>query len=291
MSMGKSLWQSAWSDRRSNRLLLAASAAAIPLVIGVAGEAARADIVPANWYGATPTPVESFSTSTNGDSGGHVAVPTPVGANGLTLAVQMTPSTADITNSEQSLPGETGVGAPVNLLEIGGTTTGSGLLIVNGQYWFDTHTGVSSAYPTSSPDYSSQVAVDLGAAVGGAQATLYVSLDYTDNDVIVGYNGTQTVYSLPNGTTLPTNWYGGLTMSFAGQDSSSGNMGGEDSGALDHDPFTAADNVAYVGTPSTPLEGEYFNAYITPAPTPEPASGLALLVGTGALLIRRHRRA
>ena len=206
-------------------------------------------------------------------------ISSPTLANGLTLAATLTPNATDISNS---------MGGAVGLLEIGGTTNGTGFYIIDGELIFITKYAASTAAPDSLPSLdgsTSVIAVSLGTLDADEEVSFFASLDTVNGSLLVSIDSEVTTYSLTN-VDSTWNWRGNSTVSFGELDNTlvNGNYGYR--GALSDDStdglyFT---NLAYDFT-GTLGEGQIFNAV---SAVPEPAAlallGLAL---TGLFVLRR----
>jgi hypothetical protein len=199
-------------------------------------------------------------------------------ADGLTLAVRATLNATDVANSA------TGV---VNLLEIGGTTSGTGLIVVDGYYWVSSSQGARYAWPSSDQDlygFDGAFGVAIGPVTPGVQNDVFFSLDNTNHRLVVGLDGDYSEYTF-EGVGGGWNWKGNGTITFAGNhdevtDGEFGWRGGQ-TDATNAGVFYNMNAFDPTGTVSL---GQYFNDVTS---IPEPAS-LALL-GLGTLAILRRR--
>jgi len=204
-------------------------------------------------------------------------------ANGLTLSARVTLNQTDIDNSA------TGV---VNLLEIGGTTSGTGLVVVNGMYWISGSAANAQGFPSSNLDLDGSdgaIGVAIGPVTPDVQSDVFFSLDNANARLVVGLDGAITEYAL-TGVGAGWNWKGNGTITFAGNNDTdtAGNYGwrggqtDNSGGGVWYNGGVGSDN-AFDPTGTATL-GQYFN---TVTSLPEP-SALALL-GVGALGLLRRR--
>lgn len=203
-------------------------------------------------------------------------------ANGLTLAVRTTMDSTDIANSA--------TGA-INLLEIGGTTSGTSLLVVNGSYWVSGSAGNAQAQPISGLDLDGSdgvIGVEIGAVLQDVEQEVFFSLDNANSRLVVGLDGVISEYAL-TGVGAGWNWRGNRTMTFAGNnDTLTGNpnpifygwRGGLSDDNTDGVFFT---NNAFDPSGTVSL-GQYFN---TVTSVPEPSALLLLSLGVLGVLRRR----
>ncbi|MBB5353956.1 hypothetical protein HNR46_004226 [Haloferula luteola] len=204
-------------------------------------------------------------------------------ASGLTLAAQFTPSTTDLSNST--------TGA-VGIIEIGGTTSGSGLWLIDGSVWFLSSSGDANAFPSGPADLAGGDAafgIQLGMVAANVETTIFVSLDTTNATILVGQDGAYSEFSL-TGVTGTWNWRGNSTVSFGTVDETvpnaaaglKGYRGGLTDNATAGDFFTN-NAVALDGTVTL---GQVFNAVST---VPEPTTGLLALGGLAGMAFFRRR--
>lgn len=213
-------------------------------------------------------------------------------ANGLTLAVDYTPTAGDITASAAP--------APVLLLEIGTSGAGSGIYLANGGYWFVTKQNGNANYaavdgsgnPTLDLDgttgvggVGNSISVLLGAAIAGTDALVWASFDNANGKIYGSVNGAEISYDVA-GTDASWNWEGEGSLSFLvgtsgayGGLAINGNAGVWKKGIKVDATGTAGDNVASIG-------GQYFNEVI---PVPEPSTTAFVLLGLAGLFIRRRK--
>lgn len=217
-------------------------------------------------------------------------------ANGLTLAIDYTPTVGDIGASEAP--------APVLLLEIGNSGAGSGIYLVNGGYWFVSKQGGNanyaavdgSGFPTLDLDgttgpgtQGTAISVFLGTAVAGTDAQVWASLDSVNGMFYGSVNGVQISDAL-TGVSDTWNWAGDGTLSFL--QATTGAYGGAAvngaAGVWKKAGFTSATGSA--GDNDVSIGGQYFNEVI---PVPEPSASALILLGiTGfAGLAMRRRQA
>ncbi len=221
-----------------------------------------------------------YSTTVRGSTGVDV-YPAPVLANGMTLAARFTPSAADITNSASGA---------VAILETGGTTSGTGLWLINGNVWFLSSSGNQNAFPTGPSDLdgsNNAIGVQLGTVAAGVQTDIFASFDTANATILVGQNGSYSDFTL-TGVTGGWNWTGNDTVSFGdlALDQPSAGIFGFRGGLTDNNTaglFYTNSAIALDGTVSL---GQVFNAVST---VPEPTSGLLALGALAATAIRRRR--
>lgn len=206
----------------------------------------------------------------------------PTLANGLTLAAQITPTQADIDSPADKA---------VAVIETGGTTSGTGLWIVDGDYWFLTSSGNPSALPTDSDGANQAIGVNLGAAVADQQNEVWASFDGANALLKGSVNGVVTDYLLAN-VNDGWNWAGNKSVSLgeASLTATGANLGWR-GGLVDNlvAPATFDTNAA-VDLDGAVSLGQVFNTISNaPATIPEPSS-IALVGLLAAGLLRRRSR-
>jgi hypothetical protein len=199
-------------------------------------------------------------------------------ANGLTLAVRATLNATDVANSATGC---------VNLLEIGGTTSGTGLVVVNGSYFITGSSGNPNAEPTSVLDVDGSdggIGVAIGAVTPGIENEVFFSLDNANSRLVVGIDGVYTELAL-TGVGAGWNWKGNGTITFAGNNDTdtAGNFGWR-GGQTDDATDGVFYNMNAVDPTGTVALGQYFNEASS---VPEPASLALLTLGMGMLFRRR----
>jgi|GEM_PF-3972765 len=202
--------------------------------------------------------------------------------SGLTLAASVVPSTLDISNSSTSA---------VALMEIGGTTSGSGLWLIDGSVWFLSSSGNSTAVPDSSPlDLSGAngaIGARIGALAAGVTTEVFVSFDRINGTLLTSLDSVVASYTVSD--VAGWNWGGNRTISFGNADSTdTGGNAGWRGGLADlpgGDPSLFNTNLA-VDFDGTLVRGQVFNQVST---IPEPAVP-ALSLGALALAALRRRR-
>lgn len=213
-------------------------------------------------------------------------------ANGLTLAASFTPNATDIANSANG---------PVGVLEIGGSSNGSGFWLINGNLWFLTK-GINqgTAVPGSNLDTDGAdgvIGIQLDALTAGVQLNVYASLDTVHDSLLISQNSIVTSYTL-TGVSSSWNWQGNRSVSFGNVDPTvtvNGSTGlqakGYDGALADladsSSPFNDNHAVALNGTVDL---GQIFNA-VSIQPVPEPGTLALAGLGVAGLLLARQRKA
>ena len=188
----------------------------------------------------------------------------PTLSNGVTLAAQLTPNQADVDSPAD---------AAVAVIETGGTTSGSGIWLIGGNYWFLTSAGSSSALPSDNDGSDNGIGVNLGAAVAGQQNQVWASFDGANALLKGSVNGVVTDYPLVN-VSGTWNWTGNDSVSLGQVDGTvTGANFGFRGGLVDGLTAPAMfDTNAAVDLDGTVSLGQVFNSVST---IPEP-SGLVL---------------
>jgi hypothetical protein len=209
----------------------------------------------------------------------------PTNANGVTLAARFTPSALDITNSASGA---------VAIIETGGTTSGTGLWILDGSVWFSSSSGDQNAFPSSSSDLDgsdSAVGVQLGSVTAGSEMTVFVSFDTAGGSLLASQDSSISVFTLA-GVADGWNWTGNDTVGFGIADpevAAGGNLGWRGGlGDLDglEPPSLFNGNTAMDLDGSVSL-GQVFND-VSAVPEPSTVSLLAGLFGFAVLRRRRN---
>ena len=212
-------------------------------------------------------------------------------ANGLTLAASLTPTVADVTKTDGA----------VAVIEIGGTSNGAGLWILNGNLWFISHSSQNVVFPSSGADFigsDSAIGLNLGTVAADTQVDAFLSLNLASGRLIASLNSVVSTYTLTGvaAGAAGWNWHGNNTVSFgtpdafadAGLGGHNGYRGGlsydNPSDAITLDPLFNANNaVAFSGTL---IRGQVFN---TVSAVPEPGAAVLGLAGMVTLLRRKRR--
>ncbi|HTI97581.1 MAG TPA: PEP-CTERM sorting domain-containing protein [Dongiaceae bacterium] len=195
-------------------------------------------------------------------------------ANGVTLAARFTPNATDVANSANG---------PVAVLEIGGSSNGSGLWIINGNLWFiGKGAGNATGVPDSNLDLDGTggaFGAQLNAITAGVSLDVFASLDTVNGTLLISQNSVVTKFSLSN-VTGTWNWQGNRTVGFGVADPTVIGVNFGYDGALADlpagtSPFSDNSAVSFSGTVGL---GQIFNGVST---VPEP--GVTALVGMGGL--------
>ena len=204
-----------------------------------------------------------------------VAQTAPVRANGMTLAVQVTPTSADITASQSGT---------VNLIELGGTANGSAIMIKDGNYIFVTKSGPNNTQPVleDTDGADNMIGITLGTATAGVDTKVWVSFDGANGVLVYSVGGTEDALAVSS-TTDTWNWHGNNTLSFGEIYSLIGGRAGlSDLGAYASPPYPA-DNFAAALSQNfsgTVTRGQYFNETVAFA-GPLPPASLDASLATG----------
>ncbi|MBK1882259.1 PEP-CTERM sorting domain-containing protein [Luteolibacter pohnpeiensis] len=203
-------------------------------------------------------------------------------SQGVTLAAQFTANASDLLNST--------TGA-VSVIEIGGTTSGTGLYIIDGYLWLLGSSTTATTAPSSSSDVDASdnsIGVQLGAVTAGVQSTIFASLNTTNGTLLISQDSIVTTFAL-SGITSSWNWAGNRTASFGIADATvvNGNNGYR-GGLVDaaSNPLFNSNN-AYSLTGDLTL-GQVFNT-VSSVPEPSVPALLGAAV-TGFMLFGRNRR-
>lgn len=203
----------------------------------------------------------------------------------LTLAARFNPDVSQATLG------------PVIVIEIGGTSNGTGLYLANGSLIFGSKADNGRySLPTSMSDTDfindgtgKAMAVDLGAINFGVENRVYVSMDLKTGQLFANVNGVMSSYTISN-STGSENIDGNRTVSFLGLTPIEyGHMGGLLEEGNGNNASTLFPYMFWTNTlPMVQTEGynnqlgQVFSAYI-----PEPAT--LCLLGLGAVILRRRQ--
>jgi len=228
-------------------------------------------------------------------SGAGTTTPGITQGNGFSMNLSITADAADLTGT-------------VLLSEIGGTFSGSGLYLIDGQVQFLSSSGNNSEVPvTPLPDLAGSVIgvqSSFGALTAGNEYTIATTWLGGTNTITLGVQQTGgSVGALTTDTFTPTgiggNWNGNNTLTFgslnndAGGNQDAGFRGGladfvqvPGNGSADDAPYGANVATATTGTISDLI---FTNSVETITAVPEPSS--MALIGLAALAlvaVRRH---
>ncbi|QDU56319.1 hypothetical protein [Aeoliella mucimassa] len=205
----------------------------------------------------------------------------PTLADGVTLAAKLTPTQVDI-----DMPAESAVA----VIETGGTTSGSGIWLLGGEYWFLTSNGNAGALPADADGGDSGIGVSLGSAVPGQENLVWASFDGANGGLKGSVNGVVTEYPLAN-VGGGWNWGGNKSVSFGEPDPTlTGANYGWRGGLVDNLTSPALyDTNSAVSLDGTVALGQIYNTVsATPVSVPEPSSLLiAGLMAAGLIAYRR----
>lgn len=201
-------------------------------------------------------------------------------ANGVTLAANITPDALDLGNSTQ----------PVQVLEIGGTTSGAGLWILNGNITFITKSGAANGFPSSTDDTDGttdgNIAYSFGGLTAGLSYDIWASLNTANSTLTVSLNNNLTQLTL-TGVTSAWNWMGnnagidfGAGMDVAGR---LGGLSNNNTAGIFYAGTSTAENA--VGLDGIATEAQVFNEVVA---VPEPS--VTILGGLGMLMTMIFRR-
>ncbi|MCA9247432.1 MAG: PEP-CTERM sorting domain-containing protein [Planctomycetales bacterium] len=231
-----------------------------------------------------------FDSNIDGQGQINVADPGAGNANGLTFHVSFTPSAADIASASTA----------VNLIDVGGSSNGTGLYLVGGELFFISKMNGAPAdvYSTASNDldFSSGNSMigakssygTLSAGVEYTVAAMYDPLNVGNESLTLAVMSdlspqlTTDVFSL-TGVGAKNNWSGDDSVTFL--------IGGSSGGATSNIGSDIFNQTDILGNPFTGIVGRgfYFNAQANLVAIPEPST--ALLLGAGLLgLVARRRR-
>lgn len=206
--------------------------------------------------------------------------PAPTLANGLTLAARFTPDATDIANSANGA---------VAVIETGGTTSGTGLWIINGSLWFSGSSGSATAIPTSNLDLDGSdkaIGVQLGSLTAGVQVDIFASLDSAHNKLLISQNSSVLSYTLVN-VGSAWNWNGNSSVGFGIADPTvvNGNFGFR-GGLAD---LTAGSSL-FSGNSAMSLDGSVALGQIFNNVSAVPEPGMPGMIGMGLLMFMGWRR-
>lgn len=220
-------------------------------------------------------PSNVFTSTVTTTTGANSYAPTL--ENGVTLAAQLTPSQADVAAPDTTA---------VAVIETGGTTSGSGIWLLGGNYWFLTSNGNPNALPADADGSDSGIGVNLGPAIADQQNEVWASFDGAGAVLRAGVNGAVAIYPLSN-VSGTWNWTGNDTVSFGvASPVVTGANFGHRGGLVDNLTAPAMfDTNAAVDLTGTVSLGQVFN---TVSNVPEPGSLALLGLITAGLLHRRR---
>lgn len=200
-------------------------------------------------------------------------------ANGVTLAAQITPFAQDLASSS--------TGA-VQVIEVGGTSRGAGLWIIDNSITFLTKNGVPNSYSPSLSDVDGSdntLAYSFGTLTAGVSYDIWASFDSANSLLTLSLNNNITQVSL-TGVNATWNWMGNGGIDFGGLEDVPGRLGGLCDNSASG-VFFRSNSVPLIGTAS---EGQIFNEI---APVPEPTilalSAIGLLMLTFSFRLRRRQ--
>ena len=221
-----------------------------------------------------------FSSTTAVASSGLNAF-TPNLADGVTLAAKLTPNQTDLATPVESA---------IAVIETGGTTSGSGIWLLGGDYWFLTSSGNANALPADLDGSDGGVGVNLGAAVADVENLVWASFDGANGLLKASVNGVVSDYAIAN-VGSGWNWGGNKSVSFGIPDPevTGANMGWRGGLTDGLTPPAMYDTNSAVSLSGTVALGQIYNTVsVTPVAVPEPSTlALAGLCALGLLGYRR----
>lgn len=173
---------------------------------------------------------DGLAVDDGGTTGGSSGISQPVLANGFTFNITFTPTAADLSGT-------------VLLMEIGGTSNGSGLYLIDGVPTFISKQGSNDAtLPTSLNDTSlPTIAVQssVGTLVAGTEYSLASAWNHAGKLDLAVFNGTTLTPDTFTITGTPGDWSGNesLSVGIKTSNASTGGLSGNDASSNFGPPF------------------------------------------------------